>query len=148
MSILRSSLHQGEAEAIALATDRKADIGIVDEQKARQLAVRAGLSVTGGLGVLLRAKRSRQLSAVSPRFKLSGPIIAPALEAKILALAGEIARPEIQRSPHRFKVKVKAQPCLVPRVPSFVRQDLKTEPNLPMSMSWIVLHELALSQDL
>ena len=49
LSILLTSLHKGEAEAIALATDMKARIVIIDEREARQTATQAGLSVTGVL---------------------------------------------------------------------------------------------------
>ena len=52
--ILLLQLHAGEAEAIALATDLKADIVLLDEQEGRRLASKAGLAVTGVLGVLLR----------------------------------------------------------------------------------------------
>ncbi len=93
LSILLSSLHQGEAEAIALATDLKADIVIIDEQEAPQLATQAGLSVTGVLGVLLRAKRRGQIPAVRPEIQALRAtarfFIAPALEARVLASAGE-----------------------------------------------------------
>ena len=54
LKILLLQLHSGEAEAIALATDLKADIVLIDEQEGRQLASKAGLAVTGVLGVLLR----------------------------------------------------------------------------------------------
>jgi predicted nucleic acid-binding protein len=67
-----STLHRGEAEAIALATELKADIVIIDERGARQLATHAGLSVTGVLGILLRAKRAGQIPAVRPEFKAPG----------------------------------------------------------------------------
>lgn len=93
LSILLSSLHQGEAEAIALATDLKADIVIIDEQEARHFATQAGLSVTGILGVLLRAKRRGQIPAVRPEIQAlrvaARFFIAPALEAKVPAAAGE-----------------------------------------------------------
>ena len=36
LRVLMLQLHQGEAEAIALATDIKADIVLIDEQEARQ----------------------------------------------------------------------------------------------------------------
>jgi len=55
--MLRRQVDPGEAEAIALAADLKADIVIIDEQEGRALARQVGLSITGTLGVLLRAKR-------------------------------------------------------------------------------------------
>lgn len=93
LKVLLLQLHQGEAEAIALATDLKADIVLIDEQEGRQLASKTGLAVIGILGVLLRAKRKGELSAVKPeidrlrskaRFFVSSP-----LEARILTAAGE-----------------------------------------------------------
>ena len=54
LRILLLQLHSGEAETIALATDLKADIVLIDEQEGRQLASKAGLAGTGVLGVLLR----------------------------------------------------------------------------------------------
>jgi hypothetical protein len=56
LRVLLLQLHRGEAEAIALATDLKADIVLIDEQEGRQLASKTGLAVTGILGILLRAK--------------------------------------------------------------------------------------------
>jgi hypothetical protein len=93
LSILLSSLHKGEAEAIALATDMKADIVIIDEQEARQTATQAGLSVTGVLGILLRAKSAGKIGALRPEIQAlrnrARFFIAPSLEAKVLTAAGE-----------------------------------------------------------
>ena len=86
-------LHRGEAEAIALATELKADIAIIDEQEGRQFAAQTGLSVTGVLGILLRAKKTGHISMVKSEIdalRVKGRFfVAPALEAKILAEAGE-----------------------------------------------------------
>jgi len=51
------SVDLGEAEAIALATELKADHLLIDERKGRRLAAQLGLSVVGLLGVVLMAKR-------------------------------------------------------------------------------------------
>ena len=84
---------QGEAEAIALATELKADIVLIDEQEGRQLASKAGLAVTGVLGVLLRAKRKGEIAAVKPEIDLLRSkarfFVSPLLEAKVLVAAGE-----------------------------------------------------------
>jgi predicted nucleic acid-binding protein len=93
LNLLLPSLHRGEAEAIALAVDLKADTILIDEHEGRLLATQAGLSVTGVFGVLLRAKKEGTISAVQPeiqalrakaRFFISKP-----LEARVLDLAGE-----------------------------------------------------------
>lgn len=45
-------LHQGEAEAIALAEKLAATLLLIDEREGREAAARRGLSITGLLGVL------------------------------------------------------------------------------------------------
>lgn len=55
---LREHLDSGEAEAIALAIERRADLLLMDERRGRCIATAAGLTVTGLLGVIVRAKRS------------------------------------------------------------------------------------------
>lgn len=53
----RRELDRGEAAAIQLAIENDADRLLVDEREGRQVARRHGLSVTGVVGVLLRAGR-------------------------------------------------------------------------------------------
>jgi predicted nucleic acid-binding protein len=93
VSLLTLELHPGEAEAIALALEIKADYLLIDEREGRTLARQLGLPITGVLGVLLRAKRRRQIEAVKPEIEAlrrqARFFIAPALEAAILAEAGE-----------------------------------------------------------
>jgi len=93
LRLLSLQLHRGEAEAIALATDLHAEFVLIDEQEGRQLASRTGLSVTGVLGVLLRAKRAGEIAAVKPEIEFlhskANFFVSPELERKILAAAGE-----------------------------------------------------------
>jgi len=93
LRLLLLQLHRGEAEAIALATDLKADFVLIDEQEGRQLASKTGLAVTGVLGVLLRAKRAGEIPAVKPEVELLRSkahfFVSAALEKRILAAAGE-----------------------------------------------------------
>ncbi|RMF37341.1 MAG: DUF3368 domain-containing protein [Chloroflexi bacterium] len=49
------SLGRGEAEAIALAMEMKADLVLLDDRKARRVAESLGLPLSGTLGVLRRA---------------------------------------------------------------------------------------------
>jgi len=60
------NLDLGEAEAIALALELKADELLIDERLGRREAVRLGLSITGILGVLLIAKNRGLVSKVKP----------------------------------------------------------------------------------
>ncbi len=93
VSLLTLELHPGEAEAIALALEMKAEYLLIDEREGRALARQLGLPITGVLGVLLRAKKRRQIETVKPEIEAlrrkARFFIAPALEAAVLAEAGE-----------------------------------------------------------
>ncbi|NJL90987.1 MAG: DUF3368 domain-containing protein [Coleofasciculaceae cyanobacterium SM2_1_6] len=56
----------GEAEAIILALELKAELILMDERRGRALAATYGLKVTGLLGILLQSKRQGLLSLVKP----------------------------------------------------------------------------------
>ncbi len=59
-------LGRGEAEALTLSKEKKADFILIDEKKARKAARRAGFDVIGVLGLLLAAKRNALIHAVRP----------------------------------------------------------------------------------
>ncbi|MDJ0581948.1 DUF3368 domain-containing protein [Crocosphaera sp.] len=61
-----NNLDLGEAQAITLALELKADDLLIDERLGRREAVRLGLSITGVLGVLLVAKARGLISSVKP----------------------------------------------------------------------------------
>ena len=90
---LLSDLDRGEAEVIALALERSADLVIVDERLGRRHAKRLSLSVTGVLGILLRAKEQGHLAEVQPeivQLKGAGIRLSDALIARVLQLANEL----------------------------------------------------------
>ena len=62
----RNQIDLGEAEAIVLALDIKADLLLMDERLGRGLAKNYGLNVTGLLGVLLQAKQRNFIVAIKP----------------------------------------------------------------------------------
>lgn len=64
--ISQDDIDLGEAEAIILALELKADLLLMDERRGRALAANYGLSVTGLLGVLLQAKRNGFIPVVKP----------------------------------------------------------------------------------
>ena len=89
-----AGLHAGEAEALALAVERHADLTLLDEGDARRRATEAGLRISGVLGILLRAKRDGRLPSLreeigrlrkEPRF-----FVALTLERQLVVAAGEI----------------------------------------------------------
>ncbi|MEH2388008.1 MAG: DUF3368 domain-containing protein [Nostoc sp.] len=53
---LSNELDIGEAEAIALALEMKADQVLIDERRGRMIAARLNLAYTGILGILVEAK--------------------------------------------------------------------------------------------
>jgi hypothetical protein len=60
------SLGVGEREAISLAIETKAELLLLDDQAARRMAARLGVSIVGCAGLLLRAKRNGLIEAVLP----------------------------------------------------------------------------------
>jgi predicted nucleic acid-binding protein len=93
---LLSDLDRGEAEVIALAQERHADLVVIDERLGRRHAKRLGLSLTGTLGVLLKAKREGLLSEIGPIVRAirdQGVRLGDALVGEVLVIAGEGSRP-------------------------------------------------------
>ena len=58
---LKRALDDGEAEAIALAVQEKPEVVLLDESEARKAAEVHGLTRTGVIGLLIRAKRQQKL---------------------------------------------------------------------------------------
>jgi len=89
---LQNKLDIGEAEAITLAVELKANRLIIDERRGRNEAIQLGLQVTGLLGILLAAKRQMLIPMVQPILDdliAQGFWIREELYAEILQLAGE-----------------------------------------------------------
>ncbi|RCJ41884.1 nucleic acid-binding protein [Nostoc minutum NIES-26] len=61
-----NNIDLGEAEAITLSIELKADLLLMDERRGRTVALDYGLNVTGLLGVLLQAKKQGVIPAIKP----------------------------------------------------------------------------------
>lgn len=66
VELLLGHLGRGEAEVLTLSKEKKADLILIDEKKARKAARRAGFAVVGVLGLLLAAKNMALIPAVRP----------------------------------------------------------------------------------
>lgn len=86
------SLDQGEAEAIVLTIEIKADLLIMDEALGRTEAMNHGLTLAGTLGILLKAKQKGLISSVRPLLDLMRQRdvwISERLYQDVLSLSGE-----------------------------------------------------------
>jgi uncharacterized protein len=86
-------LDAGEAEAIALAVEYRADLLHMDERRGRHIALEAGISVIGLLGVAAHAKQTGLIDAAKPvldaLIQTARFWIGPQLYAEVLAAVGE-----------------------------------------------------------
>ena len=86
--LLTAPIHKGEAEAIALAIEKGADMVLLDDKKARGIARDLGLKVMGTLGTLILAKKwgimddlDREINElVKTSFYLSQDLVEKALD--------------------------------------------------------------------
>jgi predicted nucleic acid-binding protein len=90
VSALRRDVDPGEAEAIVLASERHADLLLIDERRGRKIALAAGIKVTGLLGVIIAAKDAALIRHGKPvlddlihvaRFWISPRLYADVLES-------------------------------------------------------------------
>jgi len=90
LRLLRRDLHLGEAEVIALAVEKNADLVLLDETEARQIAELYQLPKTGAVGILIRATLEGKLPTLRPEldalrheggFWVAEPIYKKALRA-------------------------------------------------------------------
>ncbi len=87
VKLLLTSVDAGESEAIALALETGADLILLDDSDAREKARLYGLTITGTIGVLMRAREEGKLSSfkeVLERLKRNGFWIGNALRSRLL----------------------------------------------------------------
>ena len=88
VSFLLGTLDKGEAEVLALAKESNADLILLDEEKARKIAVIAGFDVMGLLGLFVLAKNIGLLDRIGPlieelrrkSFRISDRLVSAALK--------------------------------------------------------------------
>jgi predicted nucleic acid-binding protein len=89
---LLNTLDSGEAAVIQLALDRNLQVVAIDETAGRRIARLNGLSVTGSIGILLRAKREGyqfSMQEAIGRMKEHGIWLSDCVIAFALSQAGE-----------------------------------------------------------
>ncbi|MCR4425040.1 MAG: DUF3368 domain-containing protein [Firmicutes bacterium] len=90
--LLKADLDEGEAEAIALAIEIKAEIVFIDEAEARRTAEVYGLRKAGVVGVLLRAKVEGKVGSLRSelsKLRKAGFRLCEEVSQRVLQEAGE-----------------------------------------------------------
>ncbi len=90
--LINSSIDLGEASSIALATEFKSPLIILDDLKARNFAESLKLSYTGTIGILLNAKKKKiipNLKEILDQIEKTDFRLSKSLIDHVLMLAGE-----------------------------------------------------------
>lgn len=66
VDILCLELDRGESESIILAQEMKADLILLDDSIAREIAKSLGLGVIGSIGILVKAKKDGKIERLEP----------------------------------------------------------------------------------
>lgn len=91
--ILEFQIDTGEASAIALAVETPGSTIILDDYKARRVAERLGLQITGTIGVLIKAKLRGKIPSIKPYLEQIARTdfrLTKEVELQALAQAGEL----------------------------------------------------------
>lgn len=67
--ILELQIDKGEASAIALSIEKSNCLLIIDDDKARKVAKKLDITITGTIGVIVKAKQNGIISSIKPILK-------------------------------------------------------------------------------
>lgn len=90
--VLELQVDKGEASAIALAIETPESTLIIDDFKARKVAERLGLHITGTIGIIIKAKLNGIIPSIKPyliKIKETDFRLSSELEQQSLKQAGE-----------------------------------------------------------
>lgn len=88
----RAKLHDGEVEVMILCKEENADLAIIDDNAAKKTAKYLGITVTGTLGVLIKAKQQGFINEIRPivsELKSNGFYVSRQVEEMVLKYAAE-----------------------------------------------------------
>ncbi len=88
----KAKLHDGEVEVMILAQEKDADLVVLDDNAAKKTAKYLGLTVTGTLGVLVKAKQQGKIEEISPlllEMRKNGFYVSNTVERMVLEQVGE-----------------------------------------------------------
>ena len=91
-NILELQIDKGESSAIALALETTDSTVILDDYKARKIAERLGITLTGTIGVIIKAKLNGTIPSVKPlleKIKQTDFRLSAEIETQALKEAGE-----------------------------------------------------------
>ena len=91
---MHQELDAGEAEAIALAFEQKAELLLMDERLGRETARYFGLNYTGVIGILIEAKQKGLIGSIKEHLDslrtIAGFHVSQPLYLKVLQDQGEL----------------------------------------------------------
>ncbi|MBC7643434.1 MAG: DUF3368 domain-containing protein [Flavobacterium sp.] len=90
--ILELQIDKGESSAIALALETENCIIILDDYKARKIAQKLSISVTGTIGIIIKAKQIGLIESIKPileKIKSTNFRLSKEIENQALILANE-----------------------------------------------------------
>ncbi|RYD87481.1 MAG: DUF3368 domain-containing protein [Sphingobacteriales bacterium] len=90
--LLEIQIDKGEASALVFALENPGSIIILDDNKARKIALQLGITITGTFGVIVKAKLNGIIPTVKPiidKIRQTNFRISLIVEEEILRQAGE-----------------------------------------------------------